>query len=150
MKGDLMEQKTLKNSILLRIQIVHFGKILFNFEILTLAVMLACVMTFIFPAIYYILLFSISVITLFSVYAWYPEFSSLWAGGETLVEVATYFAQSWQYTVPILLILSVCSILCLCFDRSQKHLARIILSILFAIFAIIVLFLKLVNEGVIV
>lgn len=60
-----MEQKTLKNSILLRIQIVHFGKILFNFEILTLAVMLACVMTFIFPAIYYILLFSISVITLF-------------------------------------------------------------------------------------
>lgn len=142
-----MGEKTYKNNILIRMQLVHLGKILFNLQFLMIAIMLASVMTFIFPAIYYLMLIAISLLTIFSIYAWYPEFSSFWAGGETLTKIATIFAHSWKYTVPITLVLAVASIVCLSFDDREKQIPRIILSVLFAVFAIIILVLKFINEG---
>lgn len=128
-------------------QVVHFGKILFNLQFLSLAIMLASVLTFILPAIYYLFLTCIMLMTLFIAFA-NPKFVSLWSGGETLTKVAEFFAGSWKFTVPIVAILSIASIICLSFDKNTKHVARIAVSVILFILAAIVLFFKLVNSGV--
>lgn len=134
-------------SVLARMQVVHLGKILSNLQFAAVAVMAASVLSFIVPAIYYIFLIAVSVLTLFSIFAWYPEFASWWGGGETLVKVAGALAESWKYTVPVLLVLAAGSIVCLCFDKQTKHTARIAFSAIFAVLALIVLALKFINNG---
>lgn len=132
---------------LVNMQVVHLGKILFNLQFIAVAVMFASVLSFLLPAIYYLMLLCISLLTLFTIYAAYPNFKNLWKGGETLTKIAEVMAQSWQYTIPIALALSVASIICLCFDRRQKHTARIVVSAVIAALAVFVLILKLINNG---
>lgn len=134
------------NAVLIRMQIVHFGKIVFNLQFIVVAIMVASVLTFILPALYYLILLFVAAITLFSLFV-DPTFRSLWTGGETLTKVATYLTGSWKYTVPLVAVLSIVSILCLCFDRNKKHMARIIFSVFLCLLALIILFLKLVNSG---
>lgn len=49
------------------------------------------------------------------------------------------------HTVPIVTVLAVASLICLCFDKNKKHTARIAVSAVICIFALAVLFLKLAN-----
>lgn len=135
------------SNILIKMQIIHLGKILFNLQFIFIVIMAASVLTFIMPALYYLILFMVAAVTLFSLFA-DPTFRSLWSDGEFLTQVATYLAGSWKYTVPLVAIFSISSIVCLCFDQNKNHIARIILSGLFFVIAIIILFLKLVNTGV--
>lgn len=134
-------------NILARMQIVHLGKILFNLQFIALAIMAASVLSFIMPAIYYILLVSLLLFSFFTLLA-NPTFLSMWSGGETLTEIADVLLHSWKYTVPIVAILAAASIVCLCFDKKEKHVARIVFSAIFCVLALIVLFFKLVNTGV--
>lgn len=137
---------TTPSKTLARMQVVHFGKILFNLQFVAVAIMVASVLSFIMPAIYYLVLISISLLTLFTLFA-NPTFVSLWSGGETLTKIAAVLTQSWKYTVPIVAVLAVASIICLCFDKSKKHIARIVVSVIICLLAIIVLLLKLINTG---
>ncbi len=139
--------KTPKN-ILARMQIVHFGKILFNMQFIGVAIMAASVISFIIPVIYYIFLVFLLLFSLFSLLA-NDTFMSLWDGGESLTKIASVLTQSWKYTVPIVAILSIASIVCLCFDKNEKHIAKIIVSATICVNSLVVLFLKLVNMGVI-
>lgn len=140
-----MENKT-PDKILARMQVVHFGKILFNLQFIALAVMAASALTFILPALYYLVLILVTMLSLFMLFV-NPEFRALWAGGETLTKVAEALAHSWQYTVPLLAVLSAVSIVCLCFDKNEKHPARIVVSALMFIAAMVVLIAKLINSG---
>lgn len=135
------------SNFLAKMQVVHFGKILFNLQFIAVAIMLASIITFILPAIYYLMLIAISLLTIFSIYAWYPNFSSFWTGAEGLVNVADALTNSWQYTIPIALALAVVSIICLCFDGYKKHMGRITVSTIIAIVSIIILVAKLINGG---
>ena len=139
-------QKAFKRTIktLARMQVVHFGKILFNLQFIALAVMAASVLSFLIPVIYYLLLLCIALLTLFTVFI-NPTFLSLWSGGEALTKIAETLAQSWKYTVPIVTVLAIASLICLCFDKNKKHPARIAVSAVICIFALAVLFLKLAN-----
>jgi len=143
-------QKTFKTpkSVLVRMQVVHLGKILFNMQFIAVAVMAASVLTFIMPAIYYILLVSVACLSLFTLFA-NPDFAALWSGGETLTKLAETLSLSWKYTVPIVAVLAIASIICLCFDKNKKHTARIVVSAIFCVLAIVVLLIKLVLLGVI-
>ncbi len=132
---------------LVKMQIVHFGKILFNLQFIVLAIMLASIVSFILPAIYYLFLVFILCFSFFTLFA-NPTFMSLWSGGETLTKVASSLTHSWQYTIPIAAVLSIASIVCLCFDKNIKHIARILISLIILVFAVIILFFKLVNSGV--
>ena len=132
---------------LMRMQVVHLGKILFNMQFIAVAIMAASVLSFIIPAIYYLLLISIAMLSLFTLFA-NPSFVSLWSGGEALSQIATVLVESWQYTVPIVAVLSIASIICLCFDKNKKHTARIVVSSILCALAVIVLLIKLVNSGV--
>ena len=134
------------NKTLVRMQFVHFGKILFNLQFLALAIMLASVLSFIMPAIYYLMLICIAFLTLFTVFA-NSTFMSFWAGGEHLTKVATVLSQSWKYTIPIVLALAIGSIVCLWLDKNKKHTSRIITSIIIAVLATFVLILKIINGG---
>lgn len=135
------------NKTLARMQVVHFGKILFNLQFVALAIMAASVISFILPAIYYVLLVCFAAFSLFILFA-NPTFKSLWSGGETLTKIAAVMLQSWKYTVPIVAVLSIVSIVCLCFDKNNKHVARIVVSAIICVLALVVLFFKLVNTGV--
>lgn len=139
--------KTPKN-ILARMQVVHFGKILFNLEFIAVAIMLASVISFIMPALYYIMLVCIAFLSLGSLLA-NETFRSMWAGGETLTKIAEVLTHSWKYTVPIVLVLAIASIVCLCFDKNQKHIARIVISSIICVVALIILIFKLINSGAI-
>lgn len=131
---------------LAKMQVVHLGKILFNLQFLVLAIMLASVISFILPAIYYIVLVFLVLFSFFSLLA-NPTFRALWSGGEALSKVADVLLYSWKFTVPIVAIFSVASIVCLCFDKNEKHIARIVISVLIFVAAIAVLILKLLNSG---
>ncbi len=131
---------------LARMQVVHFGKILFNLQFIALAVMAASVLSFIMPAIYYLMLLCIALLSLFIVFM-NPTFTSLWSGGETLTKIAEILTLSWKYTVPIVAALALASILCLSFDTNQKHPARIVVSVIVCVIAVVVLLLKLINGG---
>ncbi len=133
---------------LARMQVVHFGKILFNLQFIAVAVMVASVISFILPAFYYILLFCIATLTLYTLFL-DPTFRAMWAGGETLTKIAEAMTHSWKFTVPIAIIFAITSIVCLCFDKHQKHIARIVVSSIICVLALILLFFKLVNTGVI-
>lgn len=136
------------NKLLARMQVVHFGKILFNLQFIAVAIMIASVLSFIMPAIYYLMLICIAFLTFFTLFA-NPTFKSLWTGGETLTTIAEVLTQSWKYTVPIVAVLAVASIVCLCFDRNKKHPARIAISAIVCVLALVVLILKLINTGAI-
>lgn len=126
---------------LARMQIVHFGKILFNLQFIAVAIMAASVISFIIPVIYYIFLICIAGLTLFIIFI-NPTFMSLWTSGEKLLDIAAVLTQSWKYTVPIVAILAIASIICLCFDKSKKHTARIVVSVIICVLALIVLLSK--------
>ena len=140
-----MDKENIKtpSNMLARMQVVHFGKILFNLQFIALVVMIFSVATLLLVPLYYLVLLAVSLITLFTVYVIYPEFSSLWALGETFTEFAVKISQSWVYTVPILAVLSAASIVCLCMDKSYKHTARIAVSGVVLGIAAIVLIVKL-------
>lgn len=131
--------------LLFKMQVVHFGKILFNLQMLPFAIMVTSIASFIVPVVYYIMLIAISLFTFFSIYAVYPEFSSWWSGGEVLAKVAEQLAQSWKYTVPIVLALSLLSIVCLSIDANKKHTTRIVVSVIVAVLSIAILALKFIN-----
>lgn len=141
-------QKTFRtpSKTLARMQVVHLGKIVFNMQFIVLAIMLASVLTFIMPAIYYMLLICIGMLSLFILFA-NPTYRAFWKGGETLTKIADVLTRSWKYTVPIVLILAAVSIICLCFDKYKKHTARIVVSAIICVIALVVLILKLINKG---
>lgn len=145
-----MEQERLvktPNSMLAQMQVVHFGKILFNLQFIAVAIMFASVLSFVFTAVYYVMLVCISIFTVFTIYVWYPGFSSWWGGGETLARISVILASSWKYTIPIVLALSIGSIVCLCFDKNEKQVVRIVVSGIICALALAVLILKFINGG---
>lgn len=143
-------QKTYKTpkKTLARMQVVHFGKIVFNLQFIAVAIMAASVLSFIMPGIYYLMLVCIAFLSLGSLLL-NPTFLNMWSGGETLTQIAEVLTHSWKYTVPIVGVLAIVSIVCLCFDKNQKHVARIVVSAIICVLALVVLFFKLINMGVI-
>ncbi len=131
---------------LARMQAVHLGKILFNLQFIVLAVMLASVVSFVLPLFYYLFLVFLALFSFFSLFA-NPTFRAAWSGGEALGNVAAALAYSWKYTVPIIAVLAITSIVCLCFDKNKKHVARIVISVLICVAALIILIFKLLNSG---
>lgn len=134
------------NKTLTRMQVVHLGKILFNMQFIALAIMAASVLSFIIPAVYYLALICILLLSLFTLLA-NPSFMAFFQGGEALTQVTSVLMQSWSYTVPIVAACSIASIVCLCFDKNKKHPARITISAVLCALALIVLLLKLINTG---
>lgn len=131
--------------VLIKMQLVHLGKILFNFEIVALCILFSSVLSFAITVVYYMFLIIVSLITLGLIYAIYPEISSWWSGGETLTNIAHTLAQSWKYTIPIVVALAIASIICLCFDRHRKHTGRIVASIIIGVIALVILVLQLIG-----
>lgn len=114
---------------LINMQVVRLGKILFNLQFVGLFFVLASALTFALPVLFYVLLFTVCMLTLFTIFAWYPPSLSWWKGGEVLANIAILLSTSWKYIIPIVAVLSVSSAVCLLFDRKEKHIARIAVSV---------------------
>ena len=132
---------------LVRMQVVHFGKILFNLQFIAVAVMIASVLSFIIPAIYYLVLICILLLSLFTLLA-NPEFVALLSGGEAFEEIAKALTDSWNYTIAVVAVFSVASIVCLCFDKHKLQLPRIIVSAVVCGIDLLILLIKLAVSGV--
>lgn len=127
-------------------QVVRFGKILFNMQFIAVAVMVASVLSFIIPAIYYIFLIAVLLLSLFTLLT-DPGFMAMLSGGETLIQITEVLSQSWKYTVPIVAVMSLASIVCLCLDKYTKHTARIVVASIMCVLSVLVLLLKLISTG---
>lgn len=132
---------------LVSVQVVHFGKILFRLQFLALAVMAASVLSFIAPVVYYVFLLAVTLFTFGGIYALYPQFASWWSGGETLVKIISALVESWKYTVPIVLTFAAASVVCMCFDKREKRVPEMAVSVITGGIALIILILKLINKG---
>lgn len=145
-KGGVTPYKTPK-SVLARMQAAHFGKILFNLQFLAVAVMAASALSVLATVMFYLFMIIVTIGSIGLIYVLYPPFASWWAGGEKLQEIMEVLAGSWQYAVPVALALSLSSIVLLCFDKEQKQVGRIVVSALVALFSVVFLIFKWINEG---
>lgn len=132
--------KTPKN-VLARMQVVHFGKIMFNMQFLALAIMGASILSFIAYPLYYAVLLVICVFTLFMAFGFIEGFASWWAP-TTLNEITVSLAKTWKFTIPIVIAMSLLSIICLRFDKDDKHIGEMIASIVICVLALIYLLIR--------
>ena len=140
------ETKTPKK-ILAEMQVVRLGKIAFVWQFIAVAVMLVSVITLLAAAMYYMLMLVAILGTAFLILL-SPEFQAWLGAGDGILQFSMSLSSWWKYAAPVALALSVLSIVCLCADRHQKHLVRIILSAVVAVFVIIYIIIKLINTGV--
>ena len=145
MEDKAVQSARTPKNILLRMQIARFGKITFNLQFLAVAFMAASVLSFLSVAVFYLFMLIITIATLGLIYVAYPSLMDLWSGGETLEAIFNTLAAGWTYAVPAAIALSVASIICLCFDYREKHVARISVSAVIAALSVIVLIIKLVG-----
>lgn len=131
------------NNVLARMQVVHLGQILFRVQFVALAIMLASIISFIIIPIYYVLLIAIAMVTLFTLFL-NPVFMSFWSGGAALAQLTSVLGYSWKYTIPVVLVLSISSIVCLCFDKNKKHIGKIVGCAFICVAAIIMLIFEIV------
>ncbi len=121
---------------LARMQVVHLGKILFNLQIV-MALIVASPLPFIIYPMYYAALILISFFTGFILFV-DPRFVSLW-DPTRIYAIMNPLVSGWAYTVPIVIGLSLLSILCLYFDKNNRHLKRMITSIVIIVIVLIYL-----------
>lgn len=140
------ETKTPKK-ILAQMQLARLGKIAFVWQFIAVAVMLVSVITFLAAAMYYLVLIVIILGSAFLILL-SSDFQNWLNAGDGIMQFSVSLANWWKYAAPVALALSVLSIVCLCADRHRKHLARIILSALVALFAVIYYIVKLIYTGV--
>lgn len=143
MEDNLITDFKTPRSVLIRMQATHLGKILFNLQFVAVAVMLASVLSFLIVALYYFFLLAVTLLTLGGIYAIYPEFATLWSGGETLNNISVNLASGWQYIVPIVIAVSAVSVVLLSLDKTVKQTARISISSVICGLSVIVLIIKL-------
>ena len=125
---------------LARMQVIEFGKILFNLQII-MTLIAASPLPFAMYPLYYAGLLLISILTGFIIFA-YPGFASLW-NPSRLYMFLTSLNNSWKITIPVVIGLALLSILCLSFDKNNKHLKRIITLIVIIVYVIIYLIFRL-------
>lgn len=127
---------------LARLQVVHFGKICFNLEIATLVVMLLGFLSIMISAavmlIYYLVLFVVLIGSMFLI-LFSEDYRKLWSGGDVVTKIADAVGQAWPYILPATMVLALLSVVCLCFDKHQKHFVRIGISV--AVFVVLLFFL---------
>ena len=122
-----------------RIQLAHLGKILFGLQFVSLVLILAGLLSGLLAVTYYVLLALISLLTIFLIYAAYPEFASWWGGGDALLRISDGILRATPYTASITLALSLLSIALLCCDFRKKSIPRIVVSAIVAVIAIVAL-----------
>ncbi|MDE7163514.1 MAG: hypothetical protein K2O44_05500 [Clostridia bacterium] len=144
-ENNVQSVPTPKN-VLIRMQIARLGKIAFNLQFIAVALMAASVLSFLSIVVYAAIVMVAVICTLGLIFVAYPSFADgLTGSGEALTSIFNMLAASWTYTAPTALALAGVSIICLCFDYREKHVARISISAVIAAIAVIVLIIKLVG-----
>lgn len=134
---------TIPKKMLARMQVVHFGKLLFNLQFIMVALMLSSLLSFVVYPLYYVVLLTILGFTVFTAFIIIPNFASWW-NPTTLNKITVFLAGTWKYTIPIAAAVSIASIVCLCFDKSEKHFIRITISSAICLFTLAYLFFKII------
>ena len=133
---------------LLQMHSGRLGRILSNLSLFGLILLLAPVVSLVFMAVYYIALLIIPVITLGMIFLdpvsaqWY---ANLWAGGETIQNIAGFMAEIWPIIGGVSLGLAILSLVFLLLDKRNLAKGRIAYSIVVCV--LIVLFIILIAIG---
>lgn len=117
-------------------QVVRFGKICFNLEIAALVIMLVSFLSVMISMavmiMYYLVLFIVLIGSLFFILM-DEGYRKLWSSSDWVTKIGDAMGQCWHYLTPVAGVLAVVSIVCLCFDKNQKHFVRIAISVLVAL-----------------
>lgn len=136
MEKDRKQNFKTPSITLFRMQMVHFGKILFNLQFIAPLFVLSNIITAAMYVIYYLILFAITMFTLFTVFIWYPEFGNWWQA-DYLNQFFQILSGAGKYVLPISICASILSTVCLCFDKNEKHIKRIVINSLVLVVLII-------------
>ncbi len=123
------------NKALVRMQVVRLGKILFTLQVIA-SIALASPFTFAIYPLYYAALILLTLFTGFTLFIAYPGFASWWDPAR-IYNFTISILDTWKYMIPLILIISLLSILCLSFDKNKKHLGRMLASIIMMVLVII-------------
>ena len=132
--------------LLAEMQIVRFGNAAFALQFISFAIMILSLATFLAVSAYYLILLVIAMLTLFLLF-FHPGFYAWWQAGENVLNFSVMIANWWKFTAPITMAISIISIVCLCLDRKNKHIAKISVSAVVAGFALIYLIANLIQLG---
>lgn len=122
-----------------RIQLAHFGKILFGLQFIPLAIILAGLLSAVVMVFLYLIVLLVLLATLFLILIAAPDFISSLQSGEVIGEITQGIMSITPYTASITLTLSVLSIVFLCCDFRKKDIPRIVVSSVVSVLAIVAL-----------
>lgn len=157
------ESVVVPNKVANQMHLGHLGKIFSNLSIVCLLISLAGVLSFVLYAIIevlgvfaVILMFLIIILTLGAILAIIPGYWGTmktlisWFGslGTIMEKVGAIITKIWPIVIPLAIAFAVTSLICLIFDKTQKHTARIVFSSIVIVIAIIVLIVFLVGGAV--
>ena len=132
--------------LLAQMQVARFGNIAFALQFISFAIMVFSAVAFLAVAAYYLILLAVAMLTFFLLF-FNPTFAAMWGAGEGVLSFTVTIASWWRFTAPITLAVSAISIVCLCLDRKNKHIAKIIVSAVVACFSLIYLVANLIVVG---
>ena len=120
---------------LARMQVVHFGRIAFNWAvallIVTVLAWISVFLSLVGTMAYYVLLVAATIVTLGMLFLW-DGFGNLWQT-EWVADLAQWLGKCWHYTLPVVIGCALVAVVCLCLDRQQKHPARITVAVVMTI-----------------
>lgn len=113
------------------LRVAHLGKILSNLAILGAVVCIASVAYFLFIIVYYILLITILLGTLFLILVEYPEFMNLFSDTEAINDFVYNFSLTYLPIIaPVTMVVSALSIAALALSKQKDGLPRLVISII--------------------
>ena len=113
------------------LRVAHLGKILSNFAILGAVICIASVAYFLFILVYYLVLISILLCTLFLILVEHPEFMNLFSNTEVINDFVINFSVTYLPVIaPVTMAVSALSIAALAVSKQKDGVARMVISII--------------------
>ena len=124
----------------------RFGKILSNFSILGLILVLGGILGYVFIAVYYFLLFVLVLITFGLILLATDGMSGLFGSAEVATEwFNNVYKQAVVYIAPIVMAISILAIVLLVKDKQENHRARIGVCGVVILISLIIIIVKIVQ-----
>lgn len=131
----------MERSSMAALRVAHLGKILCGFAILGAVACLASVAYFLFIIVYYLLLITILLGTVFLILLEYPEFMNLFSNTEAINDFVYKFSTTYVPIIaPITIAVSALSIVALVVSKQRDTSVRIVFSIICLVVSVVVTF----------
>lgn len=129
--------KDLPADMALKMHLGRLGIIFSNYSILGVILLFSTFLFFFGYALFYLLLLSISIITLGLIYVIAPGFADLWNVSDKMDGIISFISGASGYIALAVLVFSIASMILLWVDKNNRSIPRIIFAMIMGIISII-------------